>query len=138
MKTKATNHDTSIVLFDGICNFCNTSIYFIIKHDHKNYFKFATLQSEKAKALINNFNIAPSTNNSILLIEKDKIYYKSTAALRIAKKLNNGFSLLYVFMIVPAFLRNTVYDYVAKNRYKWFGKREVCMLPSAEIRSKFI
>ncbi|MEO6901622.1 MAG: DUF393 domain-containing protein [Bacteroidia bacterium] len=130
--------DTAIILFDGVCNFCNASIHFIIKHDHKNYFKFATLQSEKVKALVSNFNISLSTNNSILLIEKDKIYYKSTAALRIAKKLNNGYSLLYLFIIVPVFIRNIIYDYVAKNRYKWFGKKEVCMLPSAEIRSKFI
>lgn len=130
--------DTAIVIFDGICNFCNSSIHFIIKHDHKNYFKFATLQSEKAKDLVSNFNIDLSKNNSILLIEKNKIYYKSTAALRIAKKLNNVYSLLYIFIIVPVFIRNAIYDYVAKNRYKWFGKKEACMLPSAEIRSKFI
>ncbi|MEO6302166.1 MAG: DUF393 domain-containing protein [Bacteroidia bacterium] len=127
-----------MVLFDGVCNFCNSSIHFIIKHDTKNYFKFATLQSEKAKEIVSNFNIDLSTNNSILLIEKNKIYYKSTAALRISKKLNSGYSLLYVFIVVPVFIRNAIYNYVAKNRYKWFGKREVCMLPSAEIRSKFI
>lgn len=136
--TNNNEHDSAVVLFDGVCNFCSASIHFIIKHDNKNYFKFATLQSEKAKALVSNFNVSISTNNSILLIEKNKIYNKSTAALRIAKKLNNGYSLLYIFIIVPVFIRNAIYDYVAKNRYKWFGKKEVCMLPSAEIRSKFI
>lgn len=131
-----TNH--KIILFDGVCNLCNSSINFVIKHDTKNLFKFAALQSEVGQQLISKFNIDTSKTDSIILLDNDKAFVKSTAALRIAKYLNRGYPLLYGFIIVPVFLRNWVYDYIAKNRYKWYGKKDSCMIPTPELKSKFL
>jgi predicted DCC family thiol-disulfide oxidoreductase YuxK len=129
---------TSIILFDGVCNFCNSSINFVIRHDKKNHFRFATLQSETGKELLKKHHVDPSTTDSIVLIENESAYVKSTAALRITKHLNGAYPLAYTLLIIPAFIRNIVYDFIARNRYKWFGKKEVCMVPSEEVKSKFI
>lgn len=133
---KIENH--KIILFDGVCNLCNSSINFVIKHDKKNVFKFAALQSEVGLELISKFKIDTSKLDSIILIDGDKYYEKSSAALYIAKKLSGGYPLLFGFIILPKFIRNSVYDYVARNRYKWFGKKESCMIPTAELKSKFL
>src|ERR1035437_4453190 len=119
--------NTSIVLFDGECNFCNSSIYFIIRHDKKNQFRFATLQSEIGKSILKKYTIHDATD-SIVLIEKDKVYSRSTAVLHISKHLNGAYSLLYVFIVIPPFIRNFTYDVFSRNRTKWFGKRESCMI----------
>ncbi len=131
-------NDTAILLFDGVCNLCNSSVNFIIKHDKKNYFQFASIQSETGQELLKKHNINASTTDSVVLIENNKYYIKSTATLRIAKHLDGLYPLLYAFIIIPSFIRNVVYDLIARNRYKWFGKRETCMIPTDEIRSKFI
>ncbi|CAM3403357.1 thiol-disulfide oxidoreductase DCC family protein [Aequorivita lipolytica] len=133
---KIENH--KIILFDGVCNLCNSSINFVIKHDKKNVFKFAALQSEVGLELISKFKIDTSKLDSIILIDGDKYYEKSSAALYIAKKLSGGYPLLFGFIILPKFIRNSVYDYVARNRYKWFGKKESCMIPTAELKGKFL
>ncbi len=133
---KIENH--KIILFDGVCNLCNSSINFVIKHDKKNVFKFAALQSEVGLELISKFKIDTSKLDSIILIDGDKYYEKSSAALHIAKNLSGAYPLLFGFMIVPKFLRNAVYDYVALNRYKWFGKKDSCMIPTPELKSKFL
>ncbi|MFK5957309.1 MAG: DCC1-like thiol-disulfide oxidoreductase family protein [Lutibacter sp.] len=128
----------SIILFDGICNLCNSSINFIIKNDDKKHFLFASLQSDAAKEILLHL---PSKNlnlNSIVLIENGTIYEKSTAALRIAKYLNGGYKVLYAFIITPKFIRDWIYNLIAKNRYKWFGKKEHCMIPSPEIKCRFL
>lgn len=130
------NH--KIILFDGVCNLCNGAINFVIKKDKKNIFKFAPLQSEEGKELTSRFNIDTSKVDSIILIDGDKYYEKSSAALHIAKNLEKAYPLLFGFMVVPKFIRNSVYDYVATNRYKWFGKKESCMIPTEELKSKFI
>ena len=127
-----------IVLFDGVCNLCNNSVQFIIKRDSKDRFRFAALQEEAGKALIATYNIDTSKVDSIILIENDKAYVKSTAGLRIAKSLHGAWPLLYGFMLVPNFIRNWVYDYIAKNRYKWYGKQEACMIPTPELKAKFL
>ena len=127
-----------IILFDGVCNLCNSSVTFVIKRDSKNRFKYAALQSEAGQALIEQHDIDTATTDSIILIDNDKTYSKSTAALRIAKNLSGGWPLLYGFMIVPTFLRNWVYDWVAQNRYTWFGKKESCMIPTPELQDKFL
>ncbi len=132
------DNEKAIILFDGVCNFCNSSVNFVIKHDKKNHFLFAPLQSETAKKLLEKFNIDSSKTDSFILIENNKAYLKSTAALRVTKHLNKLYPLLYAFLITPPFIRNSVYNLVAKNRYKWFGKKEICMIPSAEIKGKFI
>ncbi|MEX1383530.1 thiol-disulfide oxidoreductase DCC family protein [Lutibacter sp.] len=128
----------SIILFDGICNLCNTSVIFIIKHDKKAHFKFASLQSDAAKELLLQYNVKKIKIDSIILIENGTFYEKSTAALRISKKLNGGFKLLYIFILIPTFIRDWVYNYIAKNRYKWFGKKDNCMIPSEKLKSRFL
>ena len=132
------SNDKAIILFDGVCNLCNSSVNFIINHDTKNYFLFAPLQSEQGKELLCKFNPEDTQLESFVLIENNKIYLKSTAALRAAKHLNKLYSLLYFLIIVPPFIRNGIYGCIAKNRYKWFGKKEVCMIPNEEIKSRFI
>lgn len=133
-----TTKDTAIILFDGVCNLCNTSVQFIIQHDKNNYFKFASIQSEVGQELLKKYNIDTSIADSIVLIENNRSYVKSTAILRIARHLKALYPLLYGLIIVPPFVRNVIYDLIAKNRYKWFGKQETCMVPSTEINSKFI
>jgi predicted DCC family thiol-disulfide oxidoreductase YuxK len=132
------NNNTAIILFDGVCNLCNSSINFIIKHDKKNYFRFASLQSEKGKELLEKYKIDNLKTDSIVLIEHDAIFVRSTAVLRISKHLNKLYSLLYLFIIIPPFIRNIAYDLIAHNRYKWFGKKDMCMIPTDELKSKFI
>jgi len=127
-----------IILFDGVCNLCNGAINFIIKHDPKAKFKFAALQGETGKQLLAKHNINPKETDSIVLIDTDKVSVKSSAALRIAKDLNKAYPLFFGFMIIPNFIRNAVYDFIAAHRYKWFGKKESCMLPTPELKSRFL
>ena len=128
----------SIILFDGICNLCNSSVNFIIKHDKKEHFLFASLQSDAAKKILLQFHSKKITNESIILIENEKIYDKSSAVLIITSHLNNGFHLFGVLKIIPTFLRDGIYTFIARNRYKWFGKKKNCLVPSATIRSRFL
>jgi predicted DCC family thiol-disulfide oxidoreductase YuxK len=132
------NKDQKIILFDGVCNLCNGAVTYIIKRDKKNVFKFAALQSEIGQQLISKFNIDTSKVDSIIFIDGEKHYTKSSAVLHIAKQLSGAYPLLFGFMVVPKFIRNSVYDYIAKNRYKWFGKKESCMIPTVELKSKFL
>ncbi|MBD0824517.1 thiol-disulfide oxidoreductase DCC family protein [Aestuariibaculum marinum] len=128
-----------LILFDGVCNLCNSSVNFIIKRDKKNTFLFTPLQSQLGKQIIEEYNIDTNKTDSILLYIPEKgITYKSTAALKVASHLGFPANILSVFRIVPAFIRNWVYDFIAKNRYKWFGKKERCMIPSPELKSKFL
>ncbi len=127
-----------IILFDGVCNLCNSSVTFVIQRDKKDVFRFAALQEEPGASLLEKYGIDASETDSIILIDSDKAYTKSTAALKIAKNLGGAYPLLYGFMIIPKCIRNWVYDYVAKNRYKWYGKKESCMIPTPELRSKFL
>ena len=126
------------IMFDGVCNLCNDSVNFIIKHDKKDIFRFTALQTDAGKALISKHNIDTSKTDSIILIDGDAYYVKSTAALKIAKSLSGAYPLLYGFMVVPNFIRNWVYDIIAKNRYRWFGRKESCMIPTAELKKKFL
>ena len=129
--------NSKVILFDGVCNLCNNSVKFIIKNDKRNIFKFAPLQGKYGIKIQNRYNINTTEINSIILIDGEKTYTKSSAALRIAKDLRAPFFLFFVFIIVPVFIRNFIYDLIAKNRYKWFGKMESCMIPSNELKSKF-
>jgi len=129
-------NNKAIVLFDGECNFCNSSINFVLKHEKESELFFATLQSETGKKILNYFDMQNA--ESVVLIENDKIYLKSTAALKITTYLKGGFPLLYMFVIVPPFFRNAIYNYIAKNRYKWFGKMDTCMMPDVKLKQRFI
>lgn len=128
-----------LILFDGICNLCNSTVKFVIKHDQKEKFKFASLQSEFGINFLKERNLSINHWNSIILYEPNKAYYiKSTAALKIALQMGFPYNLLYIFIILPTCLRNIVYDYIAKNRYKWFGKKDQCMIPTPELKKRFI
>jgi predicted DCC family thiol-disulfide oxidoreductase YuxK len=126
-----------IVLFDGVCNFCNASVNFIIGRDGAGRFKFAPLQSEIGRALREKHRIAEDVD-SIILIEGGKAYVRSEAALRIARGLGGAWPLLYGLRFVPGRLRDWAYGQIAKNRYRWFGKKDVCMMPTPEVRGRFI
>ena len=128
-----------LILFDGVCNLCNNSVNFVIKHDKKNRFLFAPLQSESGNAIVQQNNIDTSKIDSIILVDEDgRVSFKSTAALKIARELGFPRNLAVVFFILPPFLRNWVYDYVASNRYKWFGRKDKCMIPTPELKAKFL
>jgi predicted DCC family thiol-disulfide oxidoreductase YuxK len=128
-----------IILFDGVCNLCNNAINFIIEHDKKDVFRFASLQSELGQKLVLERGIDPDILDTIILIEPGIVYYeKSTAALKIAKDLSGGYSFLQYFLFLPKFIRDGVYNLVASNRYKWFGKKESCMIPTPELKGKFL
>ncbi len=128
----------SLLLFDGVCNLCNSSVQFILLRDKKDRFRFASLQSDYGQNLLREHNLPTETFNSLVLVENGKVYKKSTAALRIARKLKGLWPLLFAFIIIPPFIRNFVYDIIAKNRYRWFGKKEECMLPRPEWKQKFM
>lgn len=127
-----------IILFDGICNLCNSAVSFVIKRDKKSVIQFAALQTDPAKKLLEQFNLPTQSINSIILIEKGVLYTQSTAVLKISKHLNGLWPLLYGLIIVPTFIRNGIYQWIAKNRYQWFGKQEKCMVPSPELSARFL
>jgi predicted DCC family thiol-disulfide oxidoreductase YuxK len=118
--------NSPLILYDGVCNLCNYSVRFVIKRDVKQIFKLASLQSEFGKKILAENRLDENSFSSFILVENGKLYFKSTAALKVVKKLNGPAKLLYIFIIIPPFIRNFIYDIVAKNRYKWFGKSDVC------------
>lgn len=128
-----------IILFDGVCNLCNASIQLVIKHDKNDAYRFAALQSETGKKMTAERHITTADVDSIVLIEPGIAYYtKSTAALKVGKSFGGLWSLLAVFEWIPEKIRNVVYDFIAKNRYKWYGKKETCMIPTTELKAKFL
>jgi len=127
-----------IIFFDGVCNLCTGSVQFIIKHDPTHHFRFASLQSEIGQKVLQQYNLPAAEFGSFILWKNGKVYTKSSAALRVTKKLNQLWPGLYAFMIVPPFIRNAVYNFVSDNRYKWFGKKEECWGPTVELRDLFL
>ncbi|MEC0128605.1 thiol-disulfide oxidoreductase DCC family protein [Paenibacillus pabuli] len=127
-----------IVLVDGVCHFCQGLTKWIIKRDPEGKYHFASLQSDVAKALLEKGNLSTDSMDTFVLIEDGKYYTRSTAALRLAKGLKFPYPLLYGLIIVPKFIRNAIYNMVARNRYRWFGKDEACMLPTPEIKDRFL
>ncbi len=128
----------SVVLFDGVCNLCNGSVNWLIDHDKKNQFQFASLQSDYGKKVVAQFNLKGDYLDTVLLLEDGKVYMRSEAVLRIGKKLGGGYSLLYGFVIIPAFVRDFFYNIVARNRYRWFGKQDACRMPTPELKANFL
>ena len=126
-----------VVLFDGECNFCDKSVQFIIKRDTRGLFKFASLQSDIGKELLIKYNV-PSNTDSFVLIEDNDCYIKSSAGLRVCRNLKGAWKFLYFLLVVPKPLRDFFYGIIAKNRYKWFGTKESCMLPSPQERKRFL
>lgn len=132
-----TNKDQNIIFFDGVCILCNTSVQFIIKHEKQSIFFFSTLQSDFANDFLKKKHQF-SQLDSIILFADNQFYTQSTAALLIAKTLKFPFSILYIFMIIPKPIRDLIYNYIAKNRYRWFGKKAACMLPSKTQQNRFL
>lgn len=132
------NTEKSIILFDGVCGLCNKSINYIIDHDDKNQFVFAPLQSEIAKKLLEPHNISHESLHSIILIHKNKVYQKSNAVLKIVSYLRGISRILVIGYILPRFLRDKCYDFIAKRRYRWFGKYDACRMPTPEMKAKFL
>lgn len=133
-----TTNGKSIVLFDGVCNLCNSSVNFIINHDKKGRFLFASLQSDAAKEILLQFPIKKTDFDTIVLIEQGKYYEKSTAIARICKRLDAPYKFLYFTVVIPQFIRDGLYNFFAKKRYKWYGKREECRIPTPELRNRFL
>jgi len=130
--------DKKIILFDGVCNLCNSSVQYIIKRDHNDLFRFVSLQSELGQKILKHLGISDRNIDSIVLYSPGRAYYyKSGAIIEIAKALPylNWFS---VFRLVPTSLRDAIYDFIAKNRYHWYGKQESCMIPTPELKAKFL
>ncbi len=127
-----------LLLFDGVCNLCNASVNFVIRNDKRQRFYFASLQSDFARETLS--VKAPSIKDmrTVVYIEKGKVYTESTAVLRMLRKLRFPLNLLYAFIIIPRFIRDPLYRYIAKNRYRWFGKKDACMIPSPELQHRFL
>lgn len=141
---KAMNEDAlkqysyDLVLFDGVCNFCNSSINFVIDHDSQKRFKFASLQSEVGQQYLAQFSRNKKDFDSVLLVKNGRVFEKSDAALHIARHLDGAWKSLYFLRWVPRVVRDMIYDLVAKNRYRIFGKSDACRLPNPELRERFL
>ncbi|TDE49850.1 thiol-disulfide oxidoreductase DCC family protein [Flavobacterium sp. GT3P67] len=131
--------DKKIILFDGVCNLCDITVQKIIKHDTKDVFRFVALQSDLGQKIIKHLGIDIKKTDSIILYQPGfAYYYKSEAVLEIAKNLGGIFYFGSLFSILPTSFNNYIYDYIAKNRYKWYGKKETCLIPTKELRAKFL
>jgi len=133
----ANNSINKVILFDGVCNLCAASVTFVIQRDPSATFRFASLQSSYGQKMLINAGLK-SHFDTVVLLKGGKMYTRSNAALEIARDLNGLWPALYFFKVVPAFIRNSVYNWIATNRYKWFGKKESCMIPTPELKARFI
>lgn len=127
-----------IVLFDGLCAFCDASVQWLIDHDTAGRLRFASLQSETGQVILERFGLPKTGFKSLILVEGDRYWLRSTAALRIAGYLDRPWNLAPAFLLLPAFLRDPFYDLLAANRYRWFGQREACRIPTPELRARFL
>lgn len=127
-----------VLLFDGVCNLCNASVQWVLEHDKKAVFRFAALQSEAGQAELRRFGLDTATFNSVVLVDGDHIFTQSDAAIEVAIRLGGFWALARFLKIIPRFLRDGVYNWIARNRYRWFGKKEQCMLPRAEWKRRFL
>lgn len=128
----------SIIFFDGVCNLCNASIDFIIKRDKNNRFLVGALQDQHSRKVLANYQVNENYLDSLVLLQDKRIFYKSTAALKIAKELSGLWPIFYPLIYLPEGMRDTIYDWIASNRYSWFGKKNTCRLPTPEERAKFL
>jgi predicted DCC family thiol-disulfide oxidoreductase YuxK len=127
-----------IILFDGVCNLCNESVLFVIDRDPRATFDFASLQSDHARALLAEHGFSDTDVSTIVLVEAGKVYVRSTAALRIARRLSGPWPALYLALVIPRPIRDAGYRWIARNRYRWFGKLEACRIPAPEIAGRFL
>ncbi|MFI5140350.1 MAG: thiol-disulfide oxidoreductase DCC family protein, partial [Sphingobacteriales bacterium] len=125
-------------LFDGVCNLCNSLVNWIIDHDNNNQFMFATLQSAYGKEIVKDYTLKGNYLDTVILLDENKVFLRSAAVLKIFRALGYPYKLVYGTVIVPSFLRDVVYNFIAANRYKWFGKRDICRVPTPELKAKFL
>lgn len=130
--------DSPVILFDGVCNLCNSSVQFIIRHDPRSRFHFAALQSDFGQSQLELHGFSKEQLLSVVLVINGKAYDKSRAALEIARRLSGLWPLMYGFMIIPAFIRDFFYNWISRNRYRWFGRQDECMIPTPELKARFI
>ena len=130
--------DHSIVLFDGVCNLCNASVNFVLDRDPRDRFRFAPLQSRLGQRLLRQLELSTNTIDTIVLIEHNRVYLRSTAALRIARCLKWPWPLLFTLIVIPKIVRDLIYNWIAKNRIRWFGGRDSCRIPTPELRHRFL
>ena len=128
----------SVVLFDGVCNFCNSSVNWIIARDRRSAFRFAALQSPAGERMQREYGLDPSALDTLVLVQGDRVYRRSGAALRIVRRLRWPWPALFGLIAVPAFIRDFVYDFLARHRYRWFGRKDECMVPTPEVRERFL
>jgi predicted DCC family thiol-disulfide oxidoreductase YuxK len=127
-----------IILFDGFCNLCNGAIQFIIERDKNQHFRFASLQSKTGREYQKKAGLSIDKIDTVLLVENGEIYQKSTAGLRVARNLDGLWPVMFIFILIPPFIRNAVYDLIARNRYKWFGKKDSCWMPTPDLKALFL
>ena len=127
-----------VILFDGVCNFCNSVVNFVLKRDKRKYIFFSPLQSTNGQQLLQQYNLPADDMQSFVFIENGKAYTRSTAALKVCRHLRMLWPLCYGFIIVPKFIRDGIYNWTAKRRYKWFGVRQECMIPTPEVKARFL
>jgi len=132
------SYTNPVILFDGVCNLCNGSVQKIIAADPGKKFRYASLQGEFGQQVLKQFHLPPNELGSFILLENNQIFTKSTGALKVARKLSGAWPLLYALIIVPRFIRDRIYNIIARNRYKWFGKKESCMVPHAALKDLFL
>lgn len=130
--------DKPLILFDGVCNLCNGSVQFVIKHDKESKFLFASLQSDKGQEILKHLGLKTDNFDSFILLDKGKIYTKSSGVLKEAAILGGWFKIFTIFYLVPTFIRDLFYSFVAKNRYRFFGKKDACMIPTPELKARFL
>lgn len=127
-----------IILFDGVCNFCNSAVNFVLKKNSKNNILFTPMQSEAGQKLLQHYNLPVDDMQSFVFIDEGKVNKQSTAALKVCRHLRGLWPLCYGFIIVPKFIRDGVYNWIAKNRYKWFGMKQSCMIPTPDVKARFL
>ncbi len=130
--------EPAVILFDGVCNFCNAGVNFVIRHDKRDRFRFAPLQSPVAAALLEKAGLDQGKMDTFVLLDEGAVYVKSGAGLRVLKQLGFPWSMAWILIILPKPLRDAMYNWIVRNRYRWFGKREECMVPDAQVRRKFL
>jgi predicted DCC family thiol-disulfide oxidoreductase YuxK len=130
--------DKPLILFDGVCNLCNGSVQFVIKHDKESKFLFTSLQSDKGQEILKHLGLKTDNFDSFILLDKGKIYTKSSGVLKEAAILGGWFKIFTIFYLVPTFIRDLFYSFVAKNRYRFFGKKDSCMIPTPELKARFL
>jgi len=132
------NATTPVLLFDGVCNLCNVSVQWVLKHDPKGIFHFASLQSDAGQAMLKRFHLDTENLQTVVLLDGERVYLRSDAPLEVMRRLGGLWWILYGLKIVPRFIRDAVYNWVARNRYRWFGQREECLLPRPEWKARFL